>query len=215
MFEWIKKHKVLVGIIMVVIIFVIPFLIHCAFKIYINDFWSTDEWNAGDILQFYGSMLVFIGTVSLGVLSLHQNQIIKEESDKRIKLQEERKREMEKPIFRVKLHNTSDFNSKMEVQIENITDNDAFEVFFYPVQIRNSEKQVLWKKQGAIRIDAILGKEVYILKLLNGGLKEDKVSIMIEMKCNDKYGGERKYNIYAFCETKATKPYFFIKEIEE
>ncbi len=74
MFEWIKKHKVLVGIIMVVIIFVIPFLIHCAFKIYINDFWSTDEWNAGDILQFYGSMLVFIGTVSLGVLSLHQNQ---------------------------------------------------------------------------------------------------------------------------------------------
>ncbi len=215
MLEWIKKHKVVVGVIMVVIIFVIPFLIHCAFKVYSCDFLSTDKWDAGDILQFYGSMLAFIGTVSLGVLSLHQNQIIKEESDKRIRLQELRKREMIKPMFRVRLKNKCDCNSKIEVQIENITDNDAFEVYFFPMQIINSKKDILWKKESTIHQDAILGKEIYTLKLQNDGWIEDDVSIKIGMKCNDKYGGERKYNIYAFCKTKSALPHFYIKEIVE
>ena len=161
MFDWIKKNKVLVGIISLVIIFDIPLLIHCLFKIYVNDFW-TAKWDAGDVLQFYGSILVFIGTVTLGVLSLHQNQVIKEETDKRVKLQETREREMNKPIFRVKFSHSSGCNGKIELQIENITYNDAFDVLFFPLQMVNAEKKILWEKKSAIHLDAIMGKETSI-----------------------------------------------------
>lgn len=214
MLDWIKKHKVLVGIIILVIIFGIPLLIHCLFKIYVNDFWMA-KWGAGDVLQFYGSILAFIGTVTLGILSLHQNQVIKEETDKRVEMQETREREMNKPIFRVKFLHSSGCNGKIELQIENITYNDAFEIFFFPLQIINAEKKRLWEEKSAIHHDAIMGKEVFTLKLSNSELKEDKVSIEIGMKCKDKYGYERKYSIYAFCDTRSTMPNFFIKEILE
>jgi len=39
-------------------------------------------WDAKDALAFYGSFLAFIGTISLGVLALHQNQVFKDENEK-------------------------------------------------------------------------------------------------------------------------------------
>lgn len=39
-------------------------------------------WDAKDALAFYGSFLAFIGTISLGVLALHQNQVFKDENKK-------------------------------------------------------------------------------------------------------------------------------------
>lgn len=44
----------------------------------------------------------FSGTVILGALSLHQNEIIKQESDKRIAIQEKREHDSNMPRFRVK-----------------------------------------------------------------------------------------------------------------
>ena len=54
------------------------------------------EWSAGELLQYYGGVLAFAGTVILGALSLHQNEIIKQESDKRIAMQEKREHDSNK-----------------------------------------------------------------------------------------------------------------------
>lgn len=90
MSEWIRKHKLFVMIILFCILVGGPLVIHCLFKIQLPEKYSffIAEWSAGELLQYYGGGLAFLGTVVLGALSLHQNEIIRQESDKRIELQE-------------------------------------------------------------------------------------------------------------------------------
>ena len=53
-------------------------IIHCLFKIHPTEDYDffVAEWSAGELLQYYGGVLAFSGTVILGALSLHQNEII-------------------------------------------------------------------------------------------------------------------------------------------
>ena len=104
MLEWIKRHKVFVIICFVIIVIGVPFAIHCLFKIHPTEDYDffVAEWSAGELLQYYGGVLAFSGTVILGALSLHQNEIIKQESDKRIAIQEKREHDSNMPRFRVK-----------------------------------------------------------------------------------------------------------------
>ena len=93
MFDWLKRHKILITIISFVIIFGVPLIIHVLFKIKApNSFWVA-EWSAGDLLSYYGSILAFLGTVVLGILALYQNHIIKIEADRRTELLEQREYE--------------------------------------------------------------------------------------------------------------------------
>ena len=75
MLEWIKRHKVFVIICFVIIVIGVPFAIHCLFKIHPTEDYDffVAEWSAGELLQYYGGVLAFSGTVILGALSLHQN----------------------------------------------------------------------------------------------------------------------------------------------
>lgn len=101
MLEWIKRHKVFVIICFVIIVIGVPFAIHCLFKIHPTEDYDffVAEWSAGELLQYYGGVLAFSGTVILGALSLHQNEIIKQESDKRIAIQEKREHDSNMPRF--------------------------------------------------------------------------------------------------------------------
>ena len=102
----------------------VPFAIHCLFKIHLTEDYDffVAEWSAGELLQYYGGVLAFSGTVILGALSLHQNEIIKQESDKRIAIQEKREHDSNMPRFRVKFLYCSGRHSNMKVKIENISD---------------------------------------------------------------------------------------------
>ena len=62
-----------------IIIFIISFLINLSYR-HSSKLFAT-EWDASATLGFYGSMLSFAGTVLLGALILHQNQVIKEQAD--------------------------------------------------------------------------------------------------------------------------------------
>ena len=83
MLEWIKRHKVFVIICFVIIVIGVPFAIHCLFKIHPTEDYDffVAEWSAGELLQYYGGVLAFSGTVILGALSciktklLNKNQI--------------------------------------------------------------------------------------------------------------------------------------------
>lgn len=56
------------------IIFFVPFLINVVFKIDFNISLLQSEWTAGDALNFYGSVLSFIGTITLGTISVWQTK---------------------------------------------------------------------------------------------------------------------------------------------
>lgn len=72
-YEWIKNQKLKI-LLITCILLMLPILItHILFK------WRTDidllnaEWSAGELLNYIGSFLAFLGTVALGALALWQN----------------------------------------------------------------------------------------------------------------------------------------------
>ena len=56
------------------IIFFVPLLINVLFKVNFNIPLLQSEWTAGDALNFYGSVLSFIGTITLGTISVWQTK---------------------------------------------------------------------------------------------------------------------------------------------
>lgn len=123
MFEWIKKHKIIVIISSIILIFGIPLIIHVLFKIHAGIPFLEAEWSAGEILGYYGSILSFIGTVVLGVLALYQNRLIKEESDKRALILEQREHERNMPKFTVESKGSNGNCAHLHFVMSNISDN--------------------------------------------------------------------------------------------
>ena len=73
---WIKKNKLIVGLI-TLLSFAMPLLIvHVLFRYDGGNNFIRAEWSAGDVLAYIAGFLAFIGTVSLGALALWQNQQI-------------------------------------------------------------------------------------------------------------------------------------------
>lgn len=68
-------------IVILFILFFIPLLINVLFKVDFNIWWFESEWSAGDALNFFGSILSFVGTIALGAISIwqtHKANIISE-----------------------------------------------------------------------------------------------------------------------------------------
>lgn len=75
---WISKNKVKT-IELCVVLFALPVLIiHVLFKIPGCEYFRA-EWSAGDILGYIAGFEAFVGTISLGMLSLWQNEKINNE----------------------------------------------------------------------------------------------------------------------------------------
>ena len=76
-FEWIKNHhrKTIAIMILsaVVLIFGIPITINICFKIPAPCKILEPEWEADNVLTYYGAILGFLGTTSLSMLALYQN----------------------------------------------------------------------------------------------------------------------------------------------
>ena len=214
MFDWMKKHKKLASFITFMIIFGIPFIIHMLFKLHSNIDFFVAEWTAGELLSYYGSILAFLGTIILGALSLYQNQIIKQETDKRTELLEQRKRESNMPRFRLRHISSQENKQKLQLEIENISENIANDLVLYDIKILSANKEVLWDKKSAIHLDTLQANNKNSIYLGNPSLAEDNCCFKIKMKCNDKYGDEHSYKIWAFCKTASSTPHFQIEEIK-
>ena len=77
--RWIRNHKIATSL-LCVCCFIIPvIIIHVLFKRNKGPSWLQANWNAGDALSYVAGFEAFIGTVTLGVLSLWQNEQIHQE----------------------------------------------------------------------------------------------------------------------------------------
>lgn len=72
--EWINKHKKLSVILIVVLILAPILVIHILFKIKTNCYLIIAEWEAGDVLGYFGDVLSFVGTVVLGYIAICQTE---------------------------------------------------------------------------------------------------------------------------------------------
>lgn len=77
-----KRYKIRI-IVITLLLFIIPIVaVHLLFKWYWGIEFLVAEWSAGDILNFIGAFLSFVGTVLLGALALWQNQKLSDENAK-------------------------------------------------------------------------------------------------------------------------------------
>lgn len=82
--KWIEKHKVFV---VLMCIFLPMIIIHILFKIETNCNWIQAEWQAGDVLGYFGDVLAFAATVVLGVITLKLNDRAVAQNDKLVQMQ--------------------------------------------------------------------------------------------------------------------------------
>lgn len=72
--SWIKNHKKL-AILIVVLLVLLPILtIHILFKIKTEFYWLQATWQSGEILSYFGDVLTFIGTIVLGYVAITQTE---------------------------------------------------------------------------------------------------------------------------------------------
>ncbi len=213
MFDWLKRHKLLIIIISFVIIFGVPLIIHILFKIKApNSFWVA-EWSAGDLLSYYGSILAFLGTVVLGILALYQNHIIKIEADRRTELLKQREYEKNMPKFIATPTGRNGFTSNLRFSIRNISENLASEVELYDIKILKPNNEIFWHTEKTYKQSAISSNEEFRIELDNSSIREDGYTFSLEMQCIDKFNTKHKYMIKGFCEKVDTFPTFKITEL--
>lgn len=96
--EFLKKHKPYV-LLICILIFILPLIIvHILYSIDIRCEWLKAKWSAGELLSYIAGFEAFIGTVSLGFLSLYQNHQLQSQYE-----------ESKKPLLSMNLINDNNF----------------------------------------------------------------------------------------------------------
>lgn len=199
LFEWIKKNpKKAIGIVVAGISFLsvgIPIIIHIAFKIAAPYDFFEAEWEAGNVLEYYGAILGFFGTVALSALALYQNYEIKKESDARQALLEQKEYEKEMPWFSIKNLSCSGNYGNLNLSILNASDNVAHDLEVSNFKIEDAEGVCICEsKQAKLRRSELLGNAETEIEFTNDGISGENIKIVFQIKCKDKF---RKLHTYS------------------
>lgn len=202
MWEWIKKHKVAFAVICILVVFAlvgVPLLINILFKVNTGISALQAEWSAGDMLGYYGAVLSFLGTVALGVLALYQNHVIKEEADKKAALLEEKEHIENMPKFRMSHKLSSGFAGGIVFDIENISENIAYEIRVYDLRIEWGEKSI-HRVNNNVFAERLGPKEIISVETHSPCIKDIKeLQLIAHMSCRDKYMEEHEYLLKMKC----------------
>lgn len=133
-FDWITKHKKTTIVLLMLIIILPIVIIHILFKWKSNCYWIEAEWNAGDVLGYFGDVLSFVGTVVLGYIAVKQTERANK-LNKELLLIEKNKI---KPVFNIvqdELYKIF-IDAAMQEEISKIKENDLSLNILYPYMPR-------------------------------------------------------------------------------
>lgn len=196
MLEWIKKHKgtfMLACISVLFLLIGVPLIINILFKTYSSIEIFQAEWSAGDALGYYGAVLSFVGTVVLGALALYQNHVIKADADKKAALLEERVHRENMPRFRFGLRGANGFCGKLDLAINNISQNSAYEICVFDVRLKCGATTI-WEDSRVHNYHSIDAQKEIVFHI-EPQSKETKAEIVLSgiMTCKDKYDEKHEY----------------------
>ena len=142
--KWIKGHKVLTGLI-VLIAFWVPIIITHALYEWIPPVPGlASDWSAGDVLQYTTTFLSFLCTAILGLLTYRQPNLLAEKDEEYRRKQEELERERVKPVIRVRglWRNCNGLSVTTQVRLENYSEYDAKNITISNLKIDCHSKNV-------------------------------------------------------------------------
>ena len=196
-FEWVKKHpKQTVAITIfsaLLIIFIIPIIINACFKFSAPCELLDPEWEASNVLAYYGSVLGFLGSVLLSALALYQNYEIKKESDAKQALLEKMAYEKDMPLFMIR---NSTWGGNVSLLLINVSDNVAYDLEVGEFTVENEKGDCICKsKEASVRNGKIFGGEDTVIDFKNDYFVGEKIKLYFQMKCKDKFGNTHTYMV--------------------
>ena len=88
--NWIMKHKKTTIVLLILVIFAPMIVIHLLYKIHLNCYWIESEWESGEMLGYYGSVLSFVGTIVLGYIAILQAEKANRMNDELLEIEKNR-----------------------------------------------------------------------------------------------------------------------------
>ena len=88
--KWISKHKKITTLLCCIIIFLPIIIIHVLFKIKTNFYWLQSEWTSGEVLGYFGDVLSFIGTITLGYIAVSQTEKANSLSEELLRIEKDK-----------------------------------------------------------------------------------------------------------------------------
>lgn len=86
-FEWITSNKKKTMLATILMIMIPLIAVHFLFKWHTGCYWMESEWEAGDMLGYFGNVLSFLATILLGYATLRINDKANKQNDKLIQMQ--------------------------------------------------------------------------------------------------------------------------------
>ncbi|WP_321825716.1 hypothetical protein [Clostridium butyricum] len=197
--EWVKKHIIASIILSFVIIFLPVLLIHILYSIEMPCKFFMAKWSAGELLQFYGSLLSFGGTVLLGGLALWQNQQLAIKNQKFNELINNQQKQMNIPRFNI----TSSMGSNgtfanWYIHLKNVSENIANGLIVSSFSVHDKERQLIYSKEKCkISNNALLSGEEAKIEFENTALHGDYLVVRFMIDFEDKYNESHRYEVKA------------------
>ena len=187
-FDWFKQHMSL-SIVIGIGIFIVPMiLVHVLFKMQIPYRILQAEWSAGDVLQYYGSYLSFIGTVLLGLLAIWQNKQISDKSEQLNLLIMNQQKQMNMPKFDFSSPGSNGNYTNLHMMLKNVSQNCANEIKVDKFETYDESNQVICESNKCkIEQNSLQGGESTRIDFNNSQLKGENLKIVIYFSYMDIY----------------------------
>lgn len=195
--KWVKKHIIASAILSLGIIFFPVLLIHISYSIEMPCKFLMAKWSAGELLQFYGSLLSFVGTVLLGGLALWQNQQLAIKNQQFNELINNQQKQMNMPRFDV----TSSMGSNgaftnWHIYLKNVSENVANGLLISSFTVHNKDEQLIYSKEKCkISTNSLQGGEETKIEFENTALRGDYLIVRFNLDFEDKYSESHRYEV--------------------
>ena len=130
-------------VILVAICLATPVFINIAFQHVAPVGTLEARWTPGALLGYAGGAFSCLGTVFLGCLTLHQNRLLRDETNRRIEVEEERSRLAFRPAFNIKFRERT--GDRIGFTLQNVSPSFARNIVISEIVGIDDKEQTKWK----------------------------------------------------------------------
>lgn len=184
----------------VILCLLTPLLINLAFQHIAPVGFLEARWTPGELLGYAGGVFSCLGTVFLGCLTLHQNRLLRNETNRRVEAEEERNRLAFRPAFNIAFR--SGAGDKIRFELQNVSSSFARDIAISGIVGIDNQGQIKWRNKNLLipfldrgGTQCFQVGELEVPKLLT---TNELVRIEMHLSCINQFGEEYLYELTGF-----------------
>lgn len=138
----------LVVLAIVVLCLLTPLLVNLAFQHTAPVGFLEARWTPGELLGYAGGVFSCLGTIFLGCLTLHQNRLLRNETNRRIEIEEERNRLAFRPAFNIAFRDSA--GDRIRFELKNVSASFARDIAISGIVGIDNKGLTKWKSKNML-----------------------------------------------------------------